>query len=495
MKTKIQIILTALVAIMFGVTSCNKPEPQKPVRKDLRIHPESIDLEVGEQVQLVLFSGKGEVKAVWSATPQELVSIDEKGLLSALKEGKGTITADYNGTKVTRDFIIRASTKYNLSIKPGNVQLQIGDKIQLELYNGVAPVREGVTWSVDNTQAASIDKDGLFVAIAEGSGVVSATYENQVVTCNFITSKEAPEKFMLPILRMFDDKEDIIALEQGRGSTILTDDPDMGIITFQTTNELCPYISYNLGISIQVFIKNDDGSVLETKEFYEFMEKHGFNTTREVTNVPGYYDYVSFTSDKYKVLNVMTVTKSENEAILPGIMFTVNSKWQPLDIVPMPLLNWNATRDDIKAYEEARGYTYWGERDRPKDHKEVIWRTGENKLEYYEAHMGMYLYDKNNKLVKVVERMAPAQFVFMPAGDGYNIMAYFDKMAKSEGYKTRQSNDGAPNRPKRAVYYNEAKKIKFSIEYTNMKLSGRKVITAGLAFVPYDGPDIVDIEE
>lgn len=79
MKTKIQIILTALVAIMFGVTSCNKPEPQKPVRKDLRIHPESIDLEVGEQVQLVLFSGKGEVKAVWSEHPKNLSPLMKRG--------------------------------------------------------------------------------------------------------------------------------------------------------------------------------------------------------------------------------------------------------------------------------------------------------------------------------------------------------------------------------------------------------------------------------
>ena len=93
--------LLLLVVGFMGFQSCDKGNtPQPPVVEEtLSITPKETSIKVGETLTIKVLLGKKEVtsQAAFSTTPADIISISKEGKITALKVGKATLKATYNG--------------------------------------------------------------------------------------------------------------------------------------------------------------------------------------------------------------------------------------------------------------------------------------------------------------------------------------------------------------------------------------------------------------
>lgn len=367
----------------------------------------------------------------------------------------------------------------DLKIAPEVLQVEEGATLQLTLnQNGKAVVAE--KWEVVDPTIAEVSAEGLLKGLKAGVSQVKATYQNSTVEANLtVTAKEwGPETYVLPYFRFFDGKDAIIAYELGRGHTLEADDPSLGFLQFKTRSELMPTIKYMIGRAIEI---PASAETLQSKEFLAFMKENGFNTTGQVES----YGMMLFTTDKYKTVNPASIISLEGYA--PGMLFTLKAptmpKWEK------PYLNFEGGEKEIASFEQARNFTLRTTREKG-DYKEIIYGILTPGEEYDELHLAKYLFIKG-KLSKVTHMVSPNTYVLESMGDGFNVTADFEQKIKSAGYTQQRITDNGKN----YVVYTLAGQHKFTIEQWSMKIGTKIYPTAGIAYVPLNGPDKVETPE
>lgn len=163
------------------------------------------ELEIGKQVKIlpVITNLDGTVpnnpNLVWKLSDTNLASIDKDGNLTALKDGKVTVTATYNGKQTSLEMSIKKS---GASINNNPNQVSKIRKIVVKLPTQETPLTdynidklEGTlqfeaiaydsenkkiddltfTWSSSNTTVAEVNSLGLVKALASGNSNVIAT--------------------------------------------------------------------------------------------------------------------------------------------------------------------------------------------------------------------------------------------------------------------------------------------------------------------------------
>ena len=93
--------LLLLVVGFMGFQSCDKNnKPQPPiVEETLSITPKEASIKMGESLTIKVLLDQKEVtsQAAFSTTPADIISISKEGKITALKVGKATLKATYNG--------------------------------------------------------------------------------------------------------------------------------------------------------------------------------------------------------------------------------------------------------------------------------------------------------------------------------------------------------------------------------------------------------------
>ena len=96
--------LLLLVVGFMGFQSCDKNnKPQPPiVEETLSITPKEASIKMGESLTIKVLLDQKEVtsQAAFSTTPADIISISKEGKITALKVGKATLKATYNGKEV-----------------------------------------------------------------------------------------------------------------------------------------------------------------------------------------------------------------------------------------------------------------------------------------------------------------------------------------------------------------------------------------------------------
>ena len=199
----IKIILNnALALLVFFVTavSCSKSsgleEPKEVSVTSITITQESVELQVGETIQLtatVQPSNATNKTITWTSSNQSVATV-ANGLLTAVGEGTATIIA-FSGSK-------SATCLVTVKAKPIEVWSIELNKKTLALYVGswevltakVKPDKAScitVTWISSDDKTAAVDANGKVTAIKDGTAIVTAKAGDKSVTCN-VTVKEDP---------------------------------------------------------------------------------------------------------------------------------------------------------------------------------------------------------------------------------------------------------------------------------------------------------------
>ena len=126
----------------------------------------------------------------WKSEDENIVSVDEKGKLTALAVGKTRITAIHK--EITDSFEIEVKPILAESIDISCINDETGEEYEeLKFEEGSLICFEAlvlpadttdptVKWSVDNTDVAVIDETGKFTALAEGTVIVTAQTTNGI---------------------------------------------------------------------------------------------------------------------------------------------------------------------------------------------------------------------------------------------------------------------------------------------------------------------------
>ena len=120
-------------------------------------------------------------KVVYSSTDETVCSIDENGVIEGIKFGTSIIMVKSEDggkyailiVKVTQDYVESVSFPYD------SIEINVGEtqKLEAKLEPYVA-INKNVTYESSNTSVATIDENGLLMAVSEGETTITVTTED-----------------------------------------------------------------------------------------------------------------------------------------------------------------------------------------------------------------------------------------------------------------------------------------------------------------------------
>lgn len=159
----------------------------------IEVTPESADLQliVDPMVQLnvVLEDDGGNVitdrEAEWTSDDEDVATVDDDGLVTAVGEGKATITASSGGESDDATITVQGAPVYTVVVEPADFDLVAGGDpatqqltVTLLDANGDELTGREVTYSLDPpTGVVTITAGGLVTAVAAGDATITATSE------------------------------------------------------------------------------------------------------------------------------------------------------------------------------------------------------------------------------------------------------------------------------------------------------------------------------
>ncbi|HKR09471.1 MAG TPA: Ig-like domain-containing protein [Gemmatimonadaceae bacterium] len=163
--------------------------------------PNSITAIQTSQATATLRDANGNVltgrSVTWSSDNTAAATVDAQGVVTAVATGSANITATSEGKSGSAGLTVTPAPVATVTVTPPSATLVLGITATQQLSavtkdaNGNTLTGRVVTWSSDNTAAATVDVNGLVTAVAAGSATITATSEGKTGTSS-ITVNVAP---------------------------------------------------------------------------------------------------------------------------------------------------------------------------------------------------------------------------------------------------------------------------------------------------------------
>ena len=147
------------------------PGPSDPVKVAEIKMPSSLELNAGEEktLEVTVLPADAENKALKFTSDNDCVTVEEtSGKIKAVKAGAAKVTAealDGSGVKAVCSVTVKASTDITsvvLHTEGNQTDLQVGLPLQMKVvYNPSDAKPNSVSWTLDRTDLAEIDQNGL----------------------------------------------------------------------------------------------------------------------------------------------------------------------------------------------------------------------------------------------------------------------------------------------------------------------------------------------
>ena len=211
---KMRLILASILALI-GLASCNQQKQQTLNENDLKVVSVSLDityqkLNLDESITLtptITYQDNQEVEVYkeWRTSNSKVASVNDSGLVVALKAGRAAITfiAGYKAASCSIEVLGNEDSNYVAPIngndpivQPGEFSIQInttsitlttGDTYQL---SATTSEEAAISWISSNEEVATVTQTGLVTAVKEGSATIHATSNGKSVSCEVTVSDE-----------------------------------------------------------------------------------------------------------------------------------------------------------------------------------------------------------------------------------------------------------------------------------------------------------------
>ena len=154
--------------------------PQEPAGP-LALDRDSMTIPAGETALLTATGGTGDV--TWTSSNENIATV-ANGSVTGVAGGTVTITAAAGEETVTCSVTVTGDpwvSSANLSLNRTDFTIRSIDPptFQMEVSGTDSPV----TWSIDNTNVATISADGLVTKVGSGIATITAAVDGQTLTC------------------------------------------------------------------------------------------------------------------------------------------------------------------------------------------------------------------------------------------------------------------------------------------------------------------------
>ena len=155
----------------------------------------SVELLEGESITLnatVSPDNATDKTVAWATSDSTIATVDNNGLVKAIKVGKVTITAKAGEKTATCEVIVKPVLVSGIVLDKTEVELLEGDSITLTAT--VSPdnaTDKTVTWATSDSTIATVDNNGLVKAFKVGKVTITAKAGEKTATCE-VTVKPVP---------------------------------------------------------------------------------------------------------------------------------------------------------------------------------------------------------------------------------------------------------------------------------------------------------------
>ena len=174
----------------------------KPILpQSITLSSESESIYIGATVQLtatVMPENTTDKTITWASKNENIATVDENGLVTAVALGECDITATCQGLSATCHITVKPILPQSITLNSESESLHIGETVQLTAT--VLPentTNKTVTWASKNENIATVDENGLVTAVALGECDITATCQGVSATCHITVKPVLPESIIL----------------------------------------------------------------------------------------------------------------------------------------------------------------------------------------------------------------------------------------------------------------------------------------------------------
>ncbi|MBO4582111.1 MAG: Ig-like domain-containing protein [Bacteroidales bacterium] len=121
----------------------------------------------------------------WASSDNNIINVSQTGFITAVSEGKATVTASHKGIKDACTITVNSTS---VSLDQTDVTLNIGDQIQLTATTTPVIPASFIQWTSYNTTVAQVDNTGMVTAVAPGNALIKASVGQTEATCTIHVS-------------------------------------------------------------------------------------------------------------------------------------------------------------------------------------------------------------------------------------------------------------------------------------------------------------------
>ena len=338
---KIKKLIVVIMLLFMGIvlTGCD-------FSTDINIMTKTSTMKVGDVIGLEVSS---EDAVIWDSSNDELATVDENGIVTALDAGTVTISAAYGDNTSVINIIIKNDIDTNDYIELSGVQkILVGDSKKLTAtYYGLEEEPQ-ITWISSDTSVATVDSTGNVTGVTPGVTSITAStlntsksisiiitsgngYEN--VISNIITN----ETFVLP------ENFDITSLSDKITTSISeVENAVIGVANYSEASDGSAEIS-STGSGV-IYKKVDNGN--GTYTYNALTNNHVTEDSFELKAFMGYDD----------VKISATLLRADSEVDLAIIQFTYTKDITPVEFAEAD--SWE-TGNFVIAIGSADGFDYF----------------------------------------------------------------------------------------------------------------------------------------
>lgn len=267
MKMRLLTGLAIALGVVLAISSCKKDkETTKIPVTGVNLNKTSIDLKVGDDFQLlasVLPEDATDKRVTWDSDDESVATVDDKGLVKAVKVGKTKITVytqDGDFTKVCEVTVGTTSIpepepdpSLDLKLSRTSATIGVGEKLSLKPYiwSEYEKIWDDLAFESENPDVATVDADLNIIGHSAGTAKLTGTCHGEGLELKAVFNVTVENTFTTFV-------EDIFTIS-GRG-VVTTTKISSGVVRTNDKVRLLQvedtYKNYNLTISqIEMFRK------------------------------------------------------------------------------------------------------------------------------------------------------------------------------------------------------------------------------------------------
>ena len=305
----IALSMMILGGCLIATSSCKKEKNQVIEVTGIELGESSVEMTVGTSHKLtatVLPENATEKGVVWESKDESVATVDQEGLVSAVKEGSTQIivsTANGNFSAYCSVTVKKTGADVSgITIDKDELKLTVGNSFRLTAT--VLPenaTEKGVVWESRDESIATVDQEGLVSAVKEGSTQIIVSTANRKFSklCIVIIEKELVAVTSITL------DQDVIELMVGSKyqfkATVLPDNATNKTLVWSSDNEQTATVSSSGVVTAleegeaTIYVQSLDKKVSASCDvFVEKAKKFEFTKTSGLIGVDDKLDLVSF---------------------------------------------------------------------------------------------------------------------------------------------------------------------------------------------------------